>query len=62
MKQFKSISIPCGLLCALLWLGMAAPLAFTSCENGHPELNVTLTSDYSTIIDAIKKVNTTLSD
>ena len=62
MKQFKSISIPCGLLCALLWLGMAAPLAFTSCENEHPELNVTLTSDYSTIIDAIKNVNSTLLD
>ena len=62
MKQFKSISIPCGLLCALLWLGMAAPLAFTSCENEHPELNVTLTSDYSTIINAIKNVNSTLSD
>ena len=38
MKQFKFRSITCGLLGALLLLGAAAPLTFTSCENEHPEI------------------------
>ena len=36
--------------------------AFTSCENEHPAVNVTLNSDYSGIVEAINSVNTTLSD
>ncbi len=60
MKQFKFRSITSGLLGALLLLGTAAPLTFTSCENEHPEINITLTSDYSGIIDAINNVNKTL--
>ena len=60
MKQSKFRIIPCGLLCAVLALGTAAPLAFTSCENEHPEISITLTSDYSGIIEAINNVNKTL--
>ena len=60
MKQFKFRSITSGLLGALLLLGTAAPLTFTSCENEHPEISITLTSDYSGIIDAINNVNKTL--
>ena len=62
MKQFKFRSITCGLLGTLLLLGTAAPLTFTSCENEHPEINITLTSDYSGIIDAINNVNKSLTD
>ena len=36
--------------------------AFTSCENEHPAVNVTLNSDYSGIVEAINSVNTTLLD
>jgi hypothetical protein len=62
MKQFKFGSITSGLLGALLLLGTAAQLTFTSCENEHPEINITLTSDYSGIIDAINNVNKSLTD
>ena len=36
--------------------------AFTSCENEHPAVNVTLNSDYSGIVEAINSVNSTLLD
>ena len=62
MKQFKFRSITSGLLGALLLLGTAAPLTFTSCDNEHPEISITLTSDYSGIIEAINNVNKTLTE
>ena len=62
MKQPKFRIIHCGLLCAILALGATAPLAFTSCENKHPEISITLTSDYSGIIEAINNVNKTLTE
>ena len=62
MKQFKFRSITCGLLGALLLLGIAAPLTFTACENEHPEISITLTSDYSSIIEAINNANKSLAD
>ena len=62
MKQFKFRSITCGLLGALLLLGIAAPLTFTACENEHPEISITLTSDYSGIIEAINNANKSLAD
>ena len=62
MKQFKFRTFSCGLLCAILLLGTAAPLTFTSCENQYPEINISLTSDYSGIIDAINNVNKTLTE
>ena len=62
MKQFKFRFITCGLLGALLLLGIAAPLTFTACENEHPEISITLTSDYSSIIEAINNANKSLAD
>ena len=62
MKQFKFRFITCGLLGALLLLGIAAPLTFTACENEHPEIIITLTSDYSSIIEAINNANKSLAD
>ena len=62
MKQFKFRSITCGLLGVLLLLGIAAPLTFTACENEHPEISITLTSDYSSIIEAINNANKSLAD
>jgi hypothetical protein len=62
MKQFKFRTITSGLLGALLLLGTAAPLTFTSCENEHPEISITLTSDYSSIIEAINNANKSLAD
>ena len=50
--------ITAGLLGTLL----LAPLAFTSCDNVHPELSITIESDYSQIIEAIKSVNNTLTE
>ena len=58
MNKLKSFRR--GLLGALLLLGTAAPFALTSCDNAHPELNITLTSDYSTLIDAMKDNNKSL--
>jgi hypothetical protein len=62
MKQFFR-TIKCGVLGAFLLLGIAAPLTFTSCyENEHPEINIDFVSDYSGIIDAIKKLDGALAD
>ena len=47
-----------GVLGALLLL---APLAFTSCQPASPEIAITIESDYSQIIEAIKSVDKTLS-
>lgn len=62
MKQFKFRTITSGLLGAILLLGIAAPLTFTACENEHPEISITLTSDYSSIIEAINNANKSLAD
>lgn len=59
MKLFKSIS--CGLLSALLLLGAVAPLTFTACDNEHPEINISLTSDMSGIVQAINDANNSLT-
>ncbi|MBR0533568.1 MAG: hypothetical protein IJK19_02615 [Bacteroidales bacterium] len=61
MKQFFR-TIKCGVLGAFLLLGLVAPLTFTSCENSHPEINLEFKSDYSGIIDAINKTNTSLAE
>ncbi len=58
MNKLKSFRR--GIIGALLLLGTAAPFALTSCDNAHPELNITLTSDYSTLINAMKDNNKTL--
>lgn len=62
MKQFKFRIFPCGLLCAILLLGTSAQLTFTSCENQYPEINISLTSDYSGIINEINNANKTLTE
>ena len=59
MKLFKSIS--CGLLSALLLLGTVAPFTFTACDNEHPEINISLTSDLSGIVQAINDANNSLT-
>ena len=61
MKQFFR-TIKCGLLGAFLLLGFVAPLTFTSCENSHPEINISMEEDYSGIITAINQTNTALAD
>lgn len=52
MKQMKRILI------ALL----LAPLAFSSCDTRHPEMDIVLESDFSEIIAAINRTNKSLSD
>ena len=60
MKRFKIKHLAGSFVCALLLLGISAPLFFTSCENEHPEITITLESDFSGIIEAINNTNKTL--
>lgn len=60
MKQFKIKHLAGGFVCALLLLGTSAPFFFTSCENEHPEITITIESDFSGIIEAINNTNKTL--
>lgn len=60
MKRFKIKHLVGVFVCALLLLVISAPLFFTSCENEHPEINITLESDFSGIIEAINNTNKTL--
>ena len=41
---------------------LLAPLAFSSCENRHPEMDITMGTDFSEIIAAINSANKSLSD
>ena len=59
MKLFKSIS--CGLLSTLLLLGTVAPFTFTACDNEHPEINISLSSDLGGIVQAINDANNSLT-
>jgi hypothetical protein len=45
----------------LAWL-LLAPLAFSSCENRHPEMDITMETDFREIIAAINSANKSLSD
>ena len=38
------------------------PLSFTACDDGHPELDITLDADYREVIDAIGDANRSLAD
>lgn len=48
-------------LIAVLLLTPAVLLSFTACENPKPEINITMQSDFSKIIDAINDMTNTLS-
>ncbi|MBO4417271.1 MAG: hypothetical protein J5801_04040, partial [Bacteroidales bacterium] len=61
MKKFNN-RIAAGLAIVALVSCLAAPLTFTACSNSHPELDITIESDYSSIIDAIGSVNKTLTE
>ena len=41
---------------------LLAPLAFSSCENRHPDMDIMLETDFSEIIAAINSTNKSLSD
>ena len=41
---------------------LLAPLAFSLCENRHPEMDITMETDFSEIIAAINSANKSLSD
>ena len=49
-----------GLIGALLLLGSAAPFTFTSCEAEHAQVNITLNSDYTELVAAMKDSNKSL--
>ena len=38
------------------------PLAFTACDNGDPEIDITVKSDYGKIIEAINNANKSLTE
>ena len=63
MKQNKNIRRPLagGLLGLFLLLGMAAPLTFTACESQQSEINITMKSDYSKLVQALNDANETLT-
>ena len=46
----------------LLWGGMLCALLLSACENPHPELSISLDSDYSKVIEAIRQSNQSLAD
>ena len=45
-----------------LVLVLSAPLSFTACDDGHPEIDITLDADYREVIDAIGDANRSLAD
>ena len=51
-----------GLVGGMLMLCVAAPTFFTSCDNAMPEIEITLTSDYSSILNAITNSSKSLSE
>ena len=53
--------LPISLLGAILLLAPASPLVFTACNTESPQIDITMKSDYSKIIEAIDDVNNTLS-
>ena len=56
-------SFPTGMLGVLLLLAPVAPLAFTSCDEKEPEINITITvqSDYSGIVDKLSAIEDALN-
>ena len=63
MRRNK-ISILGSIAGMLFLVGVAAPVTFTSCDTAAsmPEINLTMESDYSGIIEAIKNGNKSLTD
>ncbi len=59
MRETKDRRIRRSML--LAWL-LLAPLAFSSCENRHPEMDITMETDFREIIAAINSANKSLSD
>ena len=59
MKETKDRGIRRSRVLAFLLL---APLAFSSCENRHPDMDIMLETDFSEIIAAINSTNKSLSD
>ena len=59
MKEMKDRRIRNRKVLAFLLL---APLAFSMCENRHPEMDIVMETDFSEIIEAIKSSNKSLSD
>ena len=59
MKNTKRRRIGHNSVLAILLL---APLAFLSCENRHPEMDITMDTDFREIISAINSANKSLSD
>lgn len=53
--------LPISLLGAILLLAPASPLVFTACNTESAQIDITMKSDYSKIIEAIDDVNNTLS-
>ena len=51
-----------GALSALLLLAPLSPLTLTSCLSTHPELDITLESDFSDILQSIYDSNRSLTD
>ena len=62
MKTINGRTLMSGLVGLFLLLGVAAPLAFTSCDSQQPEINITMEADYSAIIAAINNANNQLGD
>ena len=52
-------TFPSSLLAALLLL---LPVAFTACDNMRPDISITVKSDYSQIIDAVRSANRSLAE
>ena len=51
-----------GVVVGLLLFFFMAPLAFTACDNGDPEIDITVKSDYGKIIEAINNANQSLTE
>ena len=59
MKETKGKGILRSVVLAFL---LVAPLAFSSCETRHPDMDITMEADFSEIIAAINSANKSLSD
>jgi hypothetical protein len=51
-----------GVVIGLLLSFFMASLAFTACDNGDPEIDITVKSDYSQIVEAVRSANKSLTE
>ena len=60
--RLKNTNLRLSRLLILLLLASVVPVAFTGCNNGDPEISITVKSDYGKIIEALNSTNKSLTE